>query len=124
MHSVRIVYDAWVAADAPEPRVVEVDGSTIDARWQPVADVESGAVPTVPMVRDALAHHHTVEHQRLAAYALVRALRRAQDQRSSCSPATPRAGPAPASGRSRAEAWTTASRRSVPSPARLPRRPA
>ena len=76
MHSVRIVYDAWVAADAPEPRVVEVDGSTIDARWLPVADVESGAVPTVPMVRDALAHHHTVEHQRLAAYALVRRLRR------------------------------------------------
>ena len=41
MHSVRIVYDAWVAADAPEPRVVEVDGSTVDARWHPLADVES-----------------------------------------------------------------------------------
>ena len=57
LHSVRLVYDAWVPADAPEPRVVEVDGSTIDARWLPVADVESGAVPTVPMVRDALARH-------------------------------------------------------------------
>ena len=44
LHSIRIVYDAWVAADAPEPRVVEVDGSTIDARWVPVADVESGTV--------------------------------------------------------------------------------
>jgi 8-oxo-dGTP diphosphatase len=71
MHSVRIVYDAWVAADAPEPRVVEVDGSTIDARWLPVEDVESGVVPTVPMVREALAHHWPAERQRLAAYALV-----------------------------------------------------
>ena len=72
MHSVRIVYDAWVAADAPEPRVVEVDGSTVDARWLPVEDVESGVVPTVPMVREALAHHRPAERQRLAAYALVR----------------------------------------------------
>jgi 8-oxo-dGTP diphosphatase len=72
MHSVRIVYDAWVDADAPEPRVLEVDGSTIDARWIPVADVESGDVPTVPMVREALAHHRPAERQRLAAYALIR----------------------------------------------------
>jgi 8-oxo-dGTP diphosphatase len=71
LHSVRIVYDAWVAADAPEPRVVEVDGSTVDARWLSVVDVESGAVPTVPMVREALAHHWPAQRQRLAAYALV-----------------------------------------------------
>jgi 8-oxo-dGTP diphosphatase len=71
MHSVRIVYDAWVPADAPEPRVVEVDGSTVDARWHPVVDVESGRVPTVPMVREALAHHRPAPRQRLAAYALV-----------------------------------------------------
>jgi 8-oxo-dGTP diphosphatase len=72
MHSVRIVYDAWVDADAPEPRVVEVDGSTVDARWLSVEDVESGVVPTVPMVREALAHHWPAERQRVAAYALVR----------------------------------------------------
>jgi 8-oxo-dGTP diphosphatase len=72
LHSVRIVYDAWVAADAPEPRVVEVDGSTGDARWVRVEDVESGVVPTVPMVREALAHHWPAERQRLAAYALAR----------------------------------------------------
>ena len=72
MHSVRIVYDAWVAADAPDPRVVEVDGSTVDARWLRVEDVESGVVPTAPMVREALAHHWPAERQRLAAYALVR----------------------------------------------------
>ena len=72
MHSVRIVYVASVAADAPEPRVLEVDGSTIDARWVELADVGSGAVPTVPMVLEALAHHRPVTRQRLAAYALVR----------------------------------------------------
>ena len=72
MHSVRIVYDAWVAADAPEPRVVEVDGSTVDARWLPVADVEAGTIATVPMVREALTHHRPVIMQRVAAYALVR----------------------------------------------------
>jgi 8-oxo-dGTP diphosphatase len=71
MHSVRIVYDAWVPADAPEPRVVEVDGSTVDARWHPVAEVLAGRVPTVPMVREALAHHRPATRQRLAAYALV-----------------------------------------------------
>jgi 8-oxo-dGTP diphosphatase len=27
-HALRIVYDGWVPPDAPEPRVVEVDGST------------------------------------------------------------------------------------------------
>ena len=29
----------------PTPRVVEVDGSTVDAAWHPVADVLSGALP-------------------------------------------------------------------------------
>ena len=71
LHSVRIVYEAWVAADAPEPRVVEVDGSTVDARWHPVVEVQAGTVPTVPMVREALEHHRPVALQRLAAYALV-----------------------------------------------------
>jgi 8-oxo-dGTP diphosphatase len=71
LHSVRIVYDAWVPADAPEPRVVEVDGSTVDARWQPIADVRSGVVPTVPMVLEALAHLRPAARQRVAAYALV-----------------------------------------------------
>ena len=72
LHSVRIVYDAWVAPDAPEPSVVEIGGSTIDARWVPLEDVLSGAVPTVPMVLEALERHRTARRQRLAAYALVR----------------------------------------------------
>ncbi len=71
MHSVRLVFEAWVPADAPEPRVVEIDGSTVDARWHRVADVLSGAVPTVPMVREALAEHSPATRQRLAAYALL-----------------------------------------------------
>ena len=71
MHSVRIVYDAWVPADAPAPRVVEVDGSTVDARWHRLVDVERGRVPTAPMVRQALEQHQTARRQRLAAYALV-----------------------------------------------------
>ncbi len=71
LHSVRIVYDASVAPDAPAPSVVEVGGSTVDARWVPVEDVGSGAVPTVPMVLEALARHRPAMRQRLAAYALV-----------------------------------------------------
>jgi 8-oxo-dGTP diphosphatase len=71
-HAIRLLYDGWVAADAAEPRVLEVDGSTVDAAWHPVADVLSGAVPTVPVVQRALARHRTFQLQRPAAYALVR----------------------------------------------------
>ena len=46
-HALRIVYDGWVPVDSPEPRVVEVDGSTVEAAWQPVADVLDGKVPVV-----------------------------------------------------------------------------
>lgn len=70
-HALRLVYDGWVAVDAPEPRVVEVDGSTADARWVPVADVLSGAVPTVSLVREALADHRPSRLQRVAAYAVI-----------------------------------------------------
>ena len=35
-HALRIVYDGWVPVDAPEPRVVEVDGSTAEAAWLPL----------------------------------------------------------------------------------------
>ena len=72
MHSVRIVYEGWVPADSPEPHVVEVDGSTVDARWIPLVDVRGGVVDTVPMVRWALERHQTPRRQRLAAKVLVR----------------------------------------------------
>ena len=71
-HSLRIVYDGWVPVDAPEPRVVEVDGSTVDAAWQPIAGVLDGTVPVVSLVREALADHLPHRRQRVAAYALIR----------------------------------------------------
>jgi 8-oxo-dGTP diphosphatase len=70
--ALRIVYDAWVPVDSPEPRVVEVDGSTVDVAWHPVAEVESGALPVTDIVTEALAEHRPFRLQRLAVYALVR----------------------------------------------------
>jgi 8-oxo-dGTP diphosphatase len=70
--ALRIVYDAWVAADAPEPRVVEVDGSTVDVGWHPVGDVLSGALPVTEIVTEALADHHPFRLQRMGVYGLVR----------------------------------------------------
>jgi ADP-ribose pyrophosphatase YjhB (NUDIX family) len=71
-HALRIVYDAWVAPDAPAPRVLEVDGSTVDAAWHPLHDVLDGTVPVVPMVTQALADWSPFRMQRVGAYALVR----------------------------------------------------
>ncbi|MDN4159858.1 NUDIX domain-containing protein [Nocardioides abyssi] len=71
VHSVRLVYDGHVPVDAPAPRVLEVDGTTADARWWPVEDVASGRVPVTPLVAEALAAHRPVRVQRTAAYALV-----------------------------------------------------
>lgn len=70
-HAIRIVYDAWVPTDAPAPRVVEVDGSTIEAAWHRVEDVASGAVPVAAQVTDALVDHQPHRLQRVAAYAVV-----------------------------------------------------
>ena len=71
-HSVRLVYEGWVAKDAAAPRVVEVDGSTVDAAWHPVSAVLEGTVPVSALVSEALAAHSPARLQRLAAYALVR----------------------------------------------------
>jgi 8-oxo-dGTP diphosphatase len=70
-HALRIVYDGWVPVDSPEPRVLEVDGSTMESAWQPVEDVLAGRVPVVPLVLEALADHRPFAHQRLGAYALA-----------------------------------------------------
>jgi 8-oxo-dGTP diphosphatase len=70
-HAVRIVYDGWVPVDAPEPRVVEVDGSTEEAAWKPLAGVLDGTVPTVSLVNEVLEQHQPFQLQRVAAYALV-----------------------------------------------------
>ncbi len=71
-HALRIVYDAWVRPDAPEPRVIEVGGSTVDAAWHSLTDVLDGTVPTVPMVAQALEDWSPFRMQRLGAYALIR----------------------------------------------------
>ena len=71
-HALRIVYDAWVPPDSPEPVVLEVDGSTVEAAWHPVTAVVDGSVPTVPMVREALADYSPFRMQRVGAYALIR----------------------------------------------------
>lgn len=70
-HAIRLVYEGWVAPDAPAPRVVEVDGSTVEAAWKPLDDVASGAVPVSSVVAEALAHHQPFRKQRVAAYALA-----------------------------------------------------
>ena len=71
-HSLRIVYDGWVPVDSPEPHVLEVDGSTVDAAWRPLSAVLDGTVPTVAMVKEALDAYQPFRWQRVAAYALVR----------------------------------------------------
>ena len=71
-HAVRIVYEGWVPPGSPEPRVLEEEGSTIEAAWQPLEDVRSGRLPVTPLVVEALAEHQPFRHQRVAAYALIR----------------------------------------------------
>lgn len=70
-HALRIVYDGWVPIDAPDPRVLEVNGSTVEAAWHPVAGVVDGSVPVAPMVLESLADYRPVRRQRVAAYALA-----------------------------------------------------
>jgi ADP-ribose pyrophosphatase YjhB (NUDIX family) len=71
-HAIRIVYDGWVAPNAPTPRVLEVDGSTAEAAWKPLEDVVSGTVPVAGLVTEALVDHLPHRLQRVAAYAVVR----------------------------------------------------
>ena len=72
MHSVRMVFEGWAPVDSPEPRVVEEDGSTVDARWVPLAAVLDGSWPVVSWVRAAIEEHEATRVQRLAVKALVR----------------------------------------------------
>ena len=122
-HALRIVYDGWVPLDSPEPHVVEVDGSTMEAAWQPVADVLDGTVPVVaPGDRGA---------RRAPAVPAAARRRRtpwscgtAPPVRRCCSPATPRAARTRAGGRCPAVASTTARSRGRRWSARSARRPA
>ncbi len=70
-HAIRLVYEGWVAPDSPSPRVVEVDGSTIEAAWKALDDVAAGLVPVSSVVTEALVDHQPFRLQRVAAYAVV-----------------------------------------------------
>lgn len=70
--ALRIVYDAWVPADAPDPQVLEVGGSTVAVGWHPVADVRSGTLPVTDIVLEALEDHRPFRLQRVGVYALIR----------------------------------------------------
>lgn len=80
-HAIRIVYDGWVAPDAPTPQVMEVDGSTVEAAWKPLSAVLAGDVPVVALVGEALAQHGPFRLQRVAAYAVVVRVSPRLDQR-------------------------------------------
>src|SRR6478735_3564409 len=80
-HAIRLVYEGWVPPDAPVPRVVEVDGSTIEAAWKVLDDVASGVVPVSSVVTEALVDHQPFRLQRVAAYALItRCVAAAEDE--------------------------------------------
>jgi 8-oxo-dGTP pyrophosphatase MutT (NUDIX family) len=70
--ALRIVYDAWVPADAPDPRVLEVGGSTMAVAWHPVAVVRSEGLPVTDIVTEALGDYHPFRLQRVGVYALIR----------------------------------------------------
>jgi 8-oxo-dGTP diphosphatase len=72
LHAVRLVYEGWAPVGAPEPHVVEVGGSTVDARWVPIDTVLDGRWPVVDWVRAAIAEHTVAQVQRLAAKGLAR----------------------------------------------------
>ncbi|MFC6342202.1 NUDIX hydrolase, partial [Nocardioides hankookensis] len=52
-HAVAMAFAVTVADDA-EPVLTEVDGTSDAVAWVPVADVESGALPVLDLVREAL----------------------------------------------------------------------
>jgi 8-oxo-dGTP diphosphatase len=70
--ALRLVFEAWVPTDAPEPKVLEVDGSTVEAAWVVVGDVLDGTVPVTSLVTEAMTDHEPFRLQRLAAYAVIR----------------------------------------------------
>ena len=52
-HSVALAFEVTLA-DGAEPTLAEVDGTTGAVAWVPVADVTSGALPVLDLVREAL----------------------------------------------------------------------
>ena len=53
-HAIRLVFEGTVAPDAPEPRVLEVNGTTAEARWVPRDEVVGDSDSMVGLVGWAL----------------------------------------------------------------------
>lgn len=53
-HAVALAFEATVPEDA-EPALAEADGTTDAVAWVPVADIDTGAVPVLDLVKEALA---------------------------------------------------------------------
>ncbi|MBA2640801.1 MAG: NUDIX domain-containing protein [Nocardioidaceae bacterium] len=53
-HAIRLVFDAAVSPESPDPWVLEPEGTTADARWVRIADLEGGRLPHVGLVPWAL----------------------------------------------------------------------
>jgi len=54
-HALRLVFEGTVPVDAPDPRVLERDGTTADARWFPLREVQGDSDTMVGLVTWALA---------------------------------------------------------------------
>lgn len=54
-HAVRLLFAAELPLDAPQPRVVELDGTTAAVAWVPMEEVTSGKRTVVQTVHHALA---------------------------------------------------------------------
>lgn len=85
-HALRLVFEATVAADAAEPRVQEQDGTTADARWFSLRDVQGDSDTMVGLVTWAL------DASRRGGR-VARAVRHVHDALGIETPATPVASP-------------------------------
>jgi ADP-ribose pyrophosphatase YjhB (NUDIX family) len=54
-HAIRLVFEGTVPPGSPEPRVVEVDGTTADVGWFPVSEISGDSEHMVGLVAWALA---------------------------------------------------------------------
>jgi len=71
-HAIRLYYDAVLTdPDHATPVVQEIDGSTIDARWFPLAEVRGGALRLSGAAKYALERLVPLPVQRTAAYGVA-----------------------------------------------------
>jgi 8-oxo-dGTP diphosphatase len=54
-HAVALAFEVTLD-DGAQPELAEVDGTTDAVAWVPVSDIDSGSVPVLDLVREALRH--------------------------------------------------------------------